>query len=155
MVLIRISVFRSPMNNSFRIPFYLGCTSLVILAVIHLITHFLSPVVGLNEDQENLLTMYNSIRFQVPLGQERTLSEIMTGYSLYFPTLLLGFVLMLLVSVQDSVALKLILKITLVFMLILIIITFLYMVIPPLIMMCFSAICFGLSLRSLVKSTNL
>lgn len=142
------------MKSSFKIPFYLGCASLLILAIIHLISHFALPLVAANKNQESLLALYNSIPFQLPLDQKRTLNEIMNGYSLYFPTLLIGFVALLLISAQNNVVLKSALHATLTILLILITITYVYMITPPLIMMCFSAVCFLLSLRALNKGSN-
>jgi hypothetical protein len=142
------------MSHLHRVLFYAGCGSLAMIAAIHLISHFLAPLDSQNEDQEKLLSLYRSIKFQMPLGQERTLSEIMNGYSLYFPTLLLAVVLCLLISRHNLSMLKQTLQITLVMLFTLILLTHIYMVTPPLIMMCFSMVCFSITLLGMVKKTN-
>jgi len=142
------------MNYLQRLSFYLGCGCLSIISAIHLISHFLGSLEIRNEDQKALLSLYHSIKFQMPMGQERTLSEVMNGYSFYFPTLLLTVVFFLLISQHNHSILKSALQITIVMLFALTLITHYYMVIPPLIMMGFSMVCFSITLLGMIKKSN-
>lgn len=142
------------MSYLHRLSFYLGCGILAAMITIHLITHFFTSLEAQNEDQERLLGLYRSIKFKMPMSQERTLNELMLGYSLYFPILFMAIILFLLTARNNPSMLKPTLQMVLLMLLALILTTHYYMINPPMIMMIFSFICFSITLFTMMKKSN-
>lgn len=99
-----ISIYAIQTLNIMKNKYILGIANVLVLlvGVIHLITHFFSGFAGTNESQQQALEMTKSVPFEMPGGQLRTLDEISSGYGLVWAVLLITISLIGFMSVGSK-----------------------------------------------------
>lgn len=133
------------MNKLPNIFFYVGEVVLLLIGVIHLLTHFMGSPQPTNDNQRKFLELFSTTTFAMPSGEQRTYEDILNAFSLYFGVLMIALAVLVWISSKSPETLKPSLIVSAVVMIVTAFITFKYAILPPLIMMLIVAVCFLLS----------
>lgn len=125
------------------ILFHVGNVVLFLTGVAHTIGHFSGKPEPVNDQQRQFLELLPKTMFEMPSGEQRSYDDIHHAFSLYFSVFPI-FVALILWSVsKDGNGFRRALIIAAVMMLALAIITYKFAILPPLVMMAITAICFA------------
>lgn len=130
------------MKNLGRTLFYAGTAILFLMGIFHAVGHFSGPPENMGPDQMNALLRMETVKFNMPGGEQRTMDEIMNAYSLYFAIFPVALAAVMFFVRKSLAVLRPSLVVSIMAMLLSGFVTWKYAIFPPLIMMGIVAVCY-------------
>lgn len=123
------------MERGANIFFYTGTVLLFLIGGVHLLAHFSGDPPDLNAEQKKTVELASTVQFEMPSGELRTLMDIQSAFSLYFVIFPIALALVLWLTVRKLQDPRSVLVVASFTALSAAVVTYVYAILPPLVML--------------------